>query len=440
MFQCIGNCKKCEKKGRCANIYEANIEKEIIFPNNFKYDIKKGEYGIACDIGTTTIVMSLFSLETGEMLSQVCANNPQKKYGADVISRISYCIEADGNQKQLEKVLKSTIRQMINEAVKKANIDEADIKKVAFCGNTTMTLIFAGMSVDGIATYPFTPEYVSSIKLQDGLGYILPTISGHVGGDILAGIIALKETQGNYMLLDIGTNGEVVMRLEGKLFAFSTAAGPAFEGSNIECGMTGQAGAIERTEISDNDVKYKTINDKEPIGICGSGIISAVAQMKRFGIIDTDGKLAEKDIYKRMHPFSKVAENISGDKFFLAEKIYISQKDIRNLQLSKAAVRAGIELVLNKLGKNISDFGAIYIAGGFAKATPIEAFLDIGLIPKADPQKIHIAGNTALTGTSMTLLNDEIRESCEHLARTVKRFELTEFEEFQNEFLDAMRF
>lgn len=451
MFKCTGNCSEC---GRCRNIHQDKILKEVTLPEDFKNDVRKGGYGIAFDIGTTTVVGSLWSLETGELIAQKGATNPQKQFGADVISRISYCIGSHEKIYELQHPLRMTIRSLMFELSKDANIDLKQIISTTFCGNTTMMLLFAGMPVDGIAAYPFTPDHIDGMVVNSKFddynidGYLLPNIGGHIGGDISAGIISTRiaEFPGNAILLDIGTNGEIVIKAGDKLYGFSTAAGPAFEGANIECGMTGTAGAIESFSFSDDDIKYNVIGDTKPSGICGSGIMSAICEMLKMGIIDKDGRLLPYEMYTRIHPFSTIKERILDDRFVLVygekgeKDIVITQKDIRELQLAKGAIKAGINLLLKETSLKAEDIDKLYLAGGFGMNTPLEILLGIGILPDIPAEKISLVGNSALAGASMVLMSDKEKKYCEQISKEVTRIELNNLEGFQDEFVNSLQF
>lgn len=450
MFNCNGNCSQC---GKCRNIHGDKILKEIFLPDDFKSDSRKGEYGVAFDIGTTTVVAAMWSLETGQLLGQKGANNPQRQFGADVISRISYCI---GNHERIygmQHPLRMTIRSMILELCEDAKIDLADVSRVTFCGNTTMMLLFAGMPVDGIAAYPFSPDHIPGMVVKSKFdiynidGYMLPNIGGHIGGDISAGIIStrLADFDGNALLLDIGTNGEIVIKANDMLYGFSTAAGPAFEGANIKFGMSGTIGAIEEFHFTNDDVKCKTIGDSEPIGICGSGIMSAICEMLDKNIIDKDGKIQSYEMFQRFNPFSSLKNRIRDNEFVLVYRddkpdIVITQNDIREFQLAKAAIKAGITLLLEETACNIDDLDQLYLAGGFGINTPVDILIKTGVLPELSKEKIKLVGNSALAGASMVLLSADEKDHCETLSTKVHRIELSTLDNFQDEFLNSLGF
>ena len=286
MFKCTGNCKAC---GRCQNIFPNQVEKNMIFPEGFLSQIKpKGDeesYGIAFDIGTTTVAAALWNLDTMEKIETIGGVNPQRNFGADVLSRISFCLGSKEKHEMLRFPLMKTFEKMVKELMNNSGISVEQVGKCVFCGNTTMTLLFAGLSVDGLAQYPFTPEktlemdidfYVDDYKIPS---VIMAGISGHIGGDITASMLAsgMDQQDENAILLDLGTNGEVICKIDGKLYGFSTAAGPAFEGANISCGMAATVGAIDRFEMSEDHLGYHLIGepkDGKVLGICGTGLMS----------------------------------------------------------------------------------------------------------------------------------------------------------------------
>lgn len=450
MFNCNGNCSQC---GKCKNIHQDKILKSIVLPDDFKNDVRKGEYGIAFDIGTTTLLGSLWSLETGELIAQKGANNPQRQFGADVISRISYCIGSHENIYRLQHPLRMTFRSMLMALCEDGGITLDKISKTTFCGNTTMMLLFAGMPVDGIAAYPFTPDHIDGMVVKSKFdtydidGYMLPNIGGHIGGDISAGIVStrLDKFKGNALFVDIGTNGEIVFKSKDKMYGFSTAAGPAFEGANIEFGMSGTTGAIERFEFTNDTILYDVIGDEKPIGICGSGIMSAISEMLKAGIIDASGKLVSYEFFTRINPFSTLKERIRDNAFVLVfgedgKDIVITQNDIRELQLAKAAIKAGIHLLLDEVGCHEEDIDKVYLAGGFGINTPVDILKIIGVIPDIDDEKISLIGNSALAGASMVLMSQAEKEYCESLSKEVVRIELNTMDGFQDEFMSALEF
>lgn len=305
MFKCTGSCSACRRCKNSEFIESANARKTrlSIYPGDFASDSGMTGFGVALDIGTTTVVGMLWDMKRGAILETQAQTNPQNKVGMDVVSRINFCIEDESNLFKLRNEISSCINDIIAKLCQKAQIDSTDIIKMTICGNTAMSHIVAGRSLKTLAAAPFIPEYEGTlelkasdlrIKINESARIILiPNIAGHVGGDITAGAVAARILEKNKLILyiDIGTNGEIVLTDGAQSYACSTAAGPAFEGASIYDGMRAVDGAIEDILIKDGDVLFKTIGGLPPQGICGSGVIDAVAQMLDSGIIDKSGRI-----------------------------------------------------------------------------------------------------------------------------------------------------
>ena len=409
------------------------IDSEIvhkIIPDR-KYE--DGTFGVAVDIGTTTLAASLVNLKDGAEIAVMGSHNPQITYGDDVISRINV---SSGNPKGLEHLQKAIIKQinsMIDNLCKQGGIDKNSIYEITIAGNTAMQHLFRGIDPSPLAQLPFEPawrggESVKAAQLNikinpDGVVYIFPVIGGFVGGDISAGMIAvdlLNQPQ-PLLMIDIGTNGEIVLVKDNKIFAASTAAGPAFEGAGISCGMRAMSGAIEKVKY-ENQFIYNVIGNTKPIGICGSGLIDATAEFLNAKLIDSTGRMTEPEIE-------------------IAPKVKITQKDIRQMQLAVGAIRAGISIMLKKAGINSCDLKRVLVAGGFGSFIRRNHAQRIGLLP-ADitHEKISFIGNTSLAGAKLALLSLNARQKTEDLAKQTEHIELSADFDFQNEFANAMIF
>ncbi len=435
-------------------------KKLVKLPEGFKADKGDG-LGVSVDIGTTTVVVMLWDLETGEMLDIDAFTNPQGTWGADVISRIQYTIE---NEKGLEVLHKSVIKS-INKAVE-GFIDGSayeydNIKKYVVVGNTTMSHLFLGIDPRSLAVSPFKPQFEGPVVkpakdldlmcADDAELRLVPNIAGHVGSDITAGLIAtdiLKKDKG-HLFIDIGTNGEIVMSGKGKIATCSTAAGPAFEGSSIAQGMRAAEGAIERVDISDKGVDIKVIGDAKPIGICGSGIIDAIGEMVRVGIVDKTGKLLSPEKLTKKGVSQSIIELIgkNDDGYYLTlykdpegEDIRITQKDVREIQLAKAAIKAGEETLMNAVGVSLDELEKVSIAGAFGSYIRKESAINCGLIPEIDHDKIFSIGNSAGIGASMALLSKDAFNETVKAAETIEHIELATRSDFQEKYMLAMRF
>ncbi|MCL2099967.1 MAG: ASKHA domain-containing protein, partial [Oscillospiraceae bacterium] len=395
--------------------------------------------GIAADIGTTTAAVYLYSLKTGELIDYAGIENPQRAYGADVISRINYTIENQNGLKELQKLILECLSGLIDRLCKKNNIPREEISDLVFAGNTVMQCITAGIDPKSIAFAPFTPPDLFGYEIPaeiffDNLNktaqiYFMPAIASYVGGDISAGCIAadLDLSEKTTLFLDVGTNGEIGLGNSKNLIFCAAAAGPAFEGAHIECGTAGIPGAVNKITLGENKkIICETIENAEPIGICGSGIIDACAVMLELGILDETGLI-------------ELEEN-DDDIFKICEKIYISQKDIREIQLAKSAISAGIATLLHYSGKTLADIDEVILAGGFGAHINKKSACRIGLIPPELEAKIKTAGNAAGMGASAVLLNGTARERAKNLGGISSYIELSGDAFFMDEYIERMMF
>ena len=434
-------------------------------PDTFIPDESGGSYfedalGISFDIGTTTVVGNLWYLKNNKNLGAYAMTNPQGIYGGDVISRITYSNESEQNLETLNSQIINCLNQISHKLIKKNNLSIDNVMKVVVVANTTMSHILVKESPASLAFAPFKPVFegsvrrkISSLGLEgnkDGEFYLVSGIAGHVGSDITSGIIAagLDKKQGLILYIDVGTNGEIVISQNGRMMACSTAAGPAFEGASIEHGMRAAEGAIEQVEIQE-DVTYKTIGGEAPVGICGSGIMDAIAQMVDSQLINKTGKLLSKEEYLKECSSTQLGNRLVGDKkskaFVLTKdddntEITISQKDIREVQLAKAAISSGIKMMLDRWGLTMDDIDEIIIAGAFGSHIDEESAKTIGVIPKIESEKIHFLGNTAGIGASMILLSKKEEELSNSIVKDIMHLDLASCEDFQNIYLKEMSF
>jgi uncharacterized 2Fe-2S/4Fe-4S cluster protein (DUF4445 family) len=453
------------------------ISEDFLVNNEFQ---KKGEtgkhFGISFDVGTTTVVGMLWDLATGVQLAVHAEENPQAAYGADVISRIMFAGDSENNLLLLQREIIGCLNHIINVLADDGQISKDNLREVTIVGNTTMSHLVVGADPSSLARSPFTPVFCSEISKKakefgleinaDTNITVLPNIAGHVGSDITAGLIAsgIMKKPGVHLMIDIGTNGEIVLCADGKALACSTAAGPAFEGASIFHGIRAREGAIERVYIDKNDVSVQTIGDVTAIGICGSGIIDAASEMVKAELIDKTGRLItvqkalEKGIADRI--VTRLTEGETGREFVLAyagarrdctgcdgkvkndgaSDIVITQKDIREVQLAKGAISAGIKLMLKELGLGENDINYIYIAGAFGNHVRPESAVKIGLIPNIEKEKIIYIGNAAGIGASMVLLSVDAREEARQVATSIRHIELADDPLFQDTYVKAMGF
>ncbi|WP_415931976.1 ASKHA domain-containing protein [Zhenpiania hominis] len=463
MFKCTGVCSTCGRCKGAAMMSGANDRKTrmLAYPADFKPETGGEGLGIAFDIGTTTVVGMLWDLKKGEQIATCAKTNPQNEFGMDVISRITFCGKEGENLELLRNKITGCLNEIIAETCEKAGAQKTEIVRATVCGNTTMSHLFAGYPPMTLALAPFAPAYTGTLKMsgkealldirEDGTVVVLPNIAGHVGGDITAGIVASRvlDQKGLSVFIDIGTNGEIMLTDGSTSYACSTAAGPAFEGSAILHGMRAATGAIERVRIEDGEVFFKTIGECEPQGICGSGLIDAIAQMIENKLISKSGRLICAEDVDKKHLNEKLKEHLieeGGERRFVliskesGEDIVITQNDIREVQLAKGAIAAGISLMLQEMGKNVEDIDRVIVAGAFGNYIDKESAVTIGVLPALAGEKILSAGNTAGAGVSMALASEKELELAERIPQLVKHVDLAARENFQETYLGAMAF
>lgn len=417
-------------------------------------------YGVAVDIGTTTMVCYLLDLVKGIQVDVASALNPQCKYGADVISRIDYTIENEDGLGVLSGLVRDEINRMVGELCQENGITAEDIYHVTVVGNTVMMHIFAGLPIKNLAATPYTPvttrrmdfaaEEIGISINPRGKVTVLPMVASYVGADTIAAVLAsgMLERDEISLLIDIGTNGEIVLGGCDRLIACSAAAGPAFEGARIECGMGGVQGAINTVSITDT-VSYTTIADSPARGICGSGIVDAVAGMLKAGLVDSTGRIMSRDELQQANVPPAIMERImdlDGRPAFLiaaqdegaARDVYITQKDVREVQLAKAAIAAGIRILASEMGVELSEISHLYLAGGFGNYVNHRHAAMIGLIPLELVDRTVPIGNAAGAGAKMALLSRRYMARAEELRRQIRYVELSMRHDFQETFVECM--
>ncbi|MGE5557387.1 MAG: ASKHA domain-containing protein [Bacillota bacterium] len=417
--------------------------------------------GVAIDLGTTSIVGLLYDLETGARLGLSSRNNPQAAYGADVVSRLEYVIQNPDGLQRLQRAATDAVNSMIRELCAGAGADARDILEVVAVGNTVMQHFLCGINPRGLATLPFVAVDHSGINVQAGeLGldippyarvYLPPGIGGFIGSDTTAVILATRlhelPASENALAVDLGTNGEIVLASGGSLFACATAAGPAFEGARLSIGMRGAVGAIEAVEIGEAGIQVSAIGGGEPRGICGSGAVDLLAELLKHGVIGSNGGFLARDSMNRKDLAERVIELPEGPGFFISRRreadsagLCLTQKDIRELQLAKAAIAAAIKILLQERNLSAEQLDRLYLAGAFGNYINPENALRIGLLPPIDPFKIVPVGNAAGTGAVQMLLDSGLRRKMEETAARIRAVELAVKLEFQDAFVDGMLF
>ena len=380
--------------------------------------------GVSVDVGTTTLAAYLVERSTGRVLASDARLNPQRPHGADVISRLSFAIESEENAALLQREILAAIDEMTRSMLERAGRAGEEIRCRALVGNTVMMHLLGGYPARPLAFAPFTPAYTALHEKElGGVRTILGgCISGYVGADTLAAALAcgLDERDENAMLIDIGTNGEIMLKKDGRCFACSCAAGPAFEGAHIACGTGAVAGAIDHARVENGEIVYTTIGGGEATGICGSGLIDLTAALLERGDITPMGRM-------------------TGD-VRLSERVYLARSDIRDVQLAKAAIASGIRILAEQAGAALADIEKVYLAGGFGNFIGLDSACRIGLLPAALRAKIVPVGNAAGSGSVRLLVSEQARRRAEALRQATRCVELAATPDFNDVYTDELLF
>src|SRR5680860_465640 len=425
-------------------------------------DSTKTMHGMAFDIGTTTIVGYLLDLYSGKELSVVSTLNPQTTFGADVISRLTFASHEENGLMKLQDVVIEAINKLIVEAVQKASVTQNQIYGISIAGNTCMHHLFLGINPQSIAVSPYVPALseplildASELKLsinQAGKVFMLPNIAGFVGADTVAVLLAteLDRSEDIKLVIDIGTNGEIALGSREKMVACSAAAGPAFEGAQISSGMRGAVGAIDHVYYRDK-LEYSVIGGGEPLGICGSALLDAVAGLVELGILNKRGKILafEQLTNPAAHRFKENLIQFEGQGAFLLTEagitghgrpIMITQSDIRELQMAKGAMAAGVRVLMETYGIQAQDIKEVLLAGAFGNYLNPHSACVIGLIPSELESKIRMIGNAAGTGAKLALLSLSEFRRAKDIAEVVKFVELGSYPRFNSIFGECTYF
>lgn len=405
--------------------------------------------GAAVDIGTTTVVLYLVDLKTGKILNTKSGQNRQRSFGADVISRIQYCNEHPDGLLQLTGEIRRQIKEYLLAACNDTGHRADELGKITIAGNTIMEHIFTGLSPSSIALAPFTPlslfgEDMDAVQLDLDSSlpvYIAPCVAGYVGGDITAGLLAsgVHKREDSCFFLDIGTNGEMALGKDGRFLCCATAAGPAFEGAEISCGMSGVTGAISRVWAENETILFEVIGDVDPKGICGSGLVDVLAVLLELGLVDESGRLLPKSEVPEAY-WPQIQESGNRVRLYLSDTVFISDEDIRKLQLAKAAVAAGIRTLLTESGLDAEDIDTVHLAGGFGNYLNKVSAARIGMIPDAFVNKIISEGNSAGMGAVEALISQNAKKELEALWQCCEYFELSGSAVFNDAFIDCLVF
>ncbi|HKN48011.1 MAG TPA: ASKHA domain-containing protein [Candidatus Polarisedimenticolia bacterium] len=419
-------------------------------------------HGIAFDLGTTTIVGTLLDLCTGEARAVASTLNAQAIHGGDVLSRISYTMGRKDGLAELQRLAAFTLTSLVEKLAAEAAVPPEGIYEITVAGNVTMMHLLLGIDPEPISVTPFAPAVVHGMTVRaaeigvaihpNGRAYLFPAIGAYVGGDIVAGLLATAVPRGDRLRLfvDVGTNGEIALGSEKRTLATAAPAGPAFEGAEISCGMRATTGAIEGVTITEDAVSLQTIDDAPPVGLCGSGLIDAVAQLYRRGLMDPTGRMRSAEEVGEKVPRSLAARLITVDgvrAFVLAtaeetagKPILFSQKDVRQLQFAKGSIASGIKVLMKVMEVTPADIHEVMLAGAFGSYIHPEAARIIGLVPPVTLPRIRAVGNAAGEGAKIALLSYREREAAEAMPARVEYIELSGREDFNDIFMGVLGF
>jgi uncharacterized 2Fe-2S/4Fe-4S cluster protein (DUF4445 family) len=424
--------------------YIEGPEAALIRPSSYR-----NRYGLAVDIGTTTIVTYLVNLEDGSVVDTGSTYNSQIRFGDDVITRIVYATES-GGLRELQETVVTDINDILTHMIEKHEIGEKDIESVVISGNTTMTHLFWGLDPGFIRLEPYIPTVnffpiwrAGTAGLKTGNPapvYTMPCVASYIGGDIVAGVLASKmhKESGIALFIDIGTNGEIVIGNSEWLVTAACSAGPCFEGSGIRHGMRATEGAVESLTIDPQtfEPSLRVIGNSTPVGICGSGMIDAITELFLTRLIDRRGKFIRGSATKRIRDGSE------GPEFLISSNndrdIVLTEVDIENILRAKAAVYAGISLLVKKVGLTLDSIETVYIAGGFGNYLDIEKSIVVGMLPDLPRNKFRFLGNTAIAGAYLCLLSGRMRDEAGEIAGRMTNVELSVSRRFMDEYLSAL--
>lgn len=392
----------------------------------------KSDYAAAFDIGTTTVVCYLLDGRDGRLLAQASAVNPQTKFGADVISRIQYAMEQDAAA--LSGCIRSGMTELLGQAAEKAGIAPAQIGVISVVGNTAMHHLLLEIDPKSLTVPPYMPKVSQALEIPakdllpicpNATVRILPNIAGFVGADTVGCMVAARFDQLKELtlMIDIGTNGEMVLGDENRRIACSTAAGPAFEGAKIQCGMRGAVGAVDHVKLEGDSITYSVIGGGKAVGLCGSGLLDLVTALLQRGDIGESGRMD------------------CGDRYTLeGSEVFLTQKDVREVQLAKAAIRAGIELMCRTMGVAPGDIQKVYLAGAFGNYLDPASACAIGMIPPVLLEKIQPIGNAAGAGARLCAVSEREFHYSMGLAEGTEFLELASVPEFNDTYVDCLMF
>ena len=419
-------------------------------------------YGVAYDLGTTTVVATLMDLTTGAPIAVASMLNQQQPFGADVISRISSTMLDPDSLGRLSALAHATLDELTGDVCAQAGISRESVYEVALAGNATMVQLALGIDPEPLGVAPFilaTASYEGLLAADLGVhihpqapAMVFPHLGAYVGGDIIAGILAsgMDRDKRLRLFIDIGTNCEIVLGNGERLVATAAPAGPAFEAASIRCGMRAASGAIEVVAITDEGLRLQVIDDAAPVGLCGSGLVDAIAELSRVGLLDSSGRFLSQERVHELRP--DLAERFverDGERLFIlatsdesgnGSDVVLSQRDVRELQFAKAAISTGWKLLLEEFGVDESEIQQVLLAGSFGTYLSATSAITIGLVPQIPALRIISAGNVAGEGAKMALLSDPERHGATALLDEIHYVELSDRTDFNDRFVDELAF
>jgi uncharacterized 2Fe-2S/4Fe-4S cluster protein (DUF4445 family) len=408
-------------------------------------------YGVAIDVGTTTVVAQLVDITSRKVIGVQGSHNNQATFGEDVISRMIFAC-GKGGVLPVQKAVVKNINQLIGKLAKDNNISVEEINSIVAAGNTTMSHFLLGLTPCSIRLDPYVPtartfpqilaEQIGIHINPRGILETVPAVASYVGGDIIAGVLAsgIAEQEEVRGLIDIGTNGEIAIGNRDWLVCCSASAGPAFEGGGTRCGMRAKKGAIEKIEISGSGLKYETIGNAKPMGICGSGLIACIYELVKNGVIGPDGKFHRTRKDDRLIIEDNIPQYIIAyaNETETGTDMVITETDIDNLIKSKGAVFAAIKSLLDYIDLGFDQIETFYVAGGFGNFLDVPKSIAIGLLPDLPHEKIKFIGNSSLTGARMCLLSEKAFETCTNIAHSMTNIELSTHQPFTEDYIAAL--
>ena len=447
---------------------ESDFKVTAVFIEQELIEIEPGDttsirYAIAFDLGTTTVVATLLDLNTGAPVAVASMLNKQQPFGADVITRISTTMLDPEGLNKLRSLAQQTLSELTEEVIAEAGIDRKNIYEVALAGNATMTQIVLGIDPEPLGVAPFimaSAVYPNVRATELGLdihplakALIMPSLGAYVGGDIIAGALAsgMDRDKRLRLFIDVGTNCEIILGDGERILATAAPAGPAFEAASIKCGVRAAAGAIETVKVKDGQLVIGTIEDTPAIGICGSGLVDACAVLVELGLLDKSGRFVPEDVAKTVAPqLSDRLTMLEGERIFVltwgkeignpSDAIFLSQRDVRELQFAKAAIATGWSLLVEEFGIQETDIQQVLLAGSFGTYLSPASAIKIGLVPKISVLRIISAGNVAGEGAKMVLLSAQERNGADALLEQIDYVELSDRSDFNDKFVERLAF